>query len=77
MKTICLFFDCNLCSNVPYLRVVYLSVLTMKKMILNEVGDIMENIEAVIFELIVHSGNARGMLLKRWMQQKQTIMSNR
>lgn len=46
-------------------------------MILNEVGDIMENIEAVIFELIVHSGNARGMLLKRWMQQKQTIMSNR
>ena len=43
-----LIFDCNLCSNVPYLRVVYLSVLTMKKMILNEVGDIMENIEAVI-----------------------------
>lgn len=30
-ETICLFFDCNLCSNVPYLRVVYLSVLTMKK----------------------------------------------
>ena len=36
----------------------------MKKMILNEVGDIMENIEAVIFELIVHSGNARGMLFE-------------
>ena len=33
-------------------------------MILNEVGDIMENIEAVIFELIVHSGNARGMLFE-------------
>lgn len=36
----------------------------MKKMSLNEVGDIMENIEAVIFELIVHSGNARGMLFE-------------